>query len=1705
MKKALFLLLLLPFIGFSQNATVTASELLVRWEGTRINDSSPSAVPMYYNGGSGTMTTPSSFSAANISGGGINFNSSDTYTGFYSSGWPSNASANTSFDYSKYYELKITAATGKKILVKNLTFKYSNQAGAYRIIYKKSSNNTPSDNSFNSGTDLTTNTSAASTAGQTMSYSFESNYYVNAGETLYIRIYAYQVDQYYNVWFLKHDPIVNNAASTSSDGPAIYGVVYDAATTGVTANNDTATTDYLTPVTVSVTSNDFTSNSNINSVTIASNPSNGTVTIVNGTQIKYTPNSGYIGTDSFTYKSVAANGNTSNAATVTITVTSPPAPTAVNDSATTDYLTPVTLSVTSNDTAASGSTISSVTIASNPTHGTVTVLNNTQIKYTPNSGYIGSDSFTYKAVGANGVSSTAATVSMTVTSPPAPTVANDTASTISTQPVTISVTSNDTAASGTTISSVTVASNPAYGTVAVVNGTQITYTPNGTYAGNDTFTYKAVGSNGVSSTAATVTVTVAAYVAPVANTDTVITAVNTPITIAVTSNDTAGNGTISSVAVVSSPSNGTASVSGTSILYTPTTGYLGSDTFTYKITNSYGYTATGTVNITVAQQGLSGNPLNGIYVISGTTQTEYPQFSTITAAVNYLNTYGISGPVKFLLKDTAYTNTTETFPFTINTIANSSATNTVTFKPYSGITTTITATNVNNYTGVPAIFILKGADYVIFDGSNTDGGSTRNLKFVNNDDITYVGRSVIWIASNGSADGATNNTIKNCYMKMTVKNQGGAYCVAVYSGKYEIGDNNRMNVVAAEANNSNLTISANDVDNVKQGVYINGNATTLTTGVYVSGNDLGAATTETIICPASFVNVNGFTYTENYIYNLYRNTNDGSLISAGVYVSGNSSNGTITRNQIKNITKTTTEYQTFGGVVLASTNTSSNILVANNFIADVSAPGNGGVFINGYGIAINGGGGYKIYNNSVSLNYTQDGASGYSAALYVGGTASAVDVRNNIFVNTQAATNVRRCAIIIDGYISQISNLDYNVIYSADKLGYVGDNAAWSDNPAYQTALSGWQSATGKEVNTISVSPVFASATDLHLDGNNTTNDPINNSAAVLALVTKDIDGQVRSTTTPDRGADEFGPLAYPTPTGTTGIYCDSATVWNGTSWNNGDPSASKDVVFAANYTQTGGTFYGCSMYVLNGASVNFISNSTAIITHAVNVQSTGTLTFESGSNLIQIENDANSGTATIKRNSGYLKRLDYTMWCAPVYDDRATGYQTLLAFSPATVTGRFYRYSAVEGLYIPQAEATTKFAKGAGYLIRMPNADATQGYNAGLTRMTFAGVFEGVPNNGTIRTALTYGDSSHAFNSIGNPYPSPISAVDFINANLNNIDGTLWIWRKTNNQTQTSYGTMNLSGYVANSAPGGDSSSGNYNIVNPFTVAPNKGFLNTAQGFIVKASGAGKEAIFRNDMRIATQSTSFFKSAAAATTAPEEEVEVNFGDRVWINATSEAGDFSQTLIAYNPVTTTGIDNGYDSQALSPGSISLYSLLTQEDVVKSMSIQTRGGFVNTDVVPLGFTATTAGVYTFSLDNMDGVFVDGQKVYLRDEQEGLVRDLTLNNYTFETAAGTFDNRFTVFYTAEAALGTDSPALTTPSEVVVYNSNNEIKATASQTIKSVVVYDTLGRMLYQNAKVDNAEFASGTINASKQVVIVNMTLEGGQVVTKKIMMN
>nr|WP_294775768.1 YDG domain-containing protein [uncultured Flavobacterium sp.] len=536
------------------------------------------------------------------------------------------------------------------------------------------------------------------------------------------------------------------------------------------------------------------------------------------------------------------------------------------------------------------------------------------------------------------------------------------------------------------------------------------------------------------------------------------------------------------------------------------------------------------------------------------------------------------------------------------------------------------------------------------------------------------------------------------------------------------------------------------------------------------------------------------------------------------------------------------------------------------------------------------------------------------------------------------------------------------------------------------------------------------------------------------------------------------------------------STTWNGTTWSNGEPTASKAAIISGAFTSPGTSttpynLRACKLTVTNNASVLISSGDSVTLDGAITVNPGCLVTFNSNANLLQKGNtNTNSGSIVVKRNSAPIKRLDYTLWSCPV------GSQQLLAFSPNTLTNRFYDYNTDTNQYQTVDPAVTNFTPVKGYLVRVANNHPNQ-------PTPWLGQFTGVPNNGNYSMALQNFGPGKRFNLIGNPYPSPIDADVFISENIANgsITGTVYFWRKTNGGTNGGYCTYNLGGFNGN---------GESILTLPQYNENSANVIQTGQGFLVEATGSGT-VVFNNDMRINNTTNRFMRNNNTINT-----VERN---RIWLNVTDANGSFSQTMIAYMTGATQGVDQAIDGKLIIDGDITLASLIGNE----SYAIQGRTlPFDASDVVPLSLKVTTPGDYTISIDRVDGLFAGGgQSVYLRDNTTGDVHNLTEGGYTFTTASGTFDSRFEVLYQAPLAITTP---VFNESQVVIYKTlNNELSInTGNVVMSSVKIFDVTGRLLTSEKNI-NSNHVLLSSGITTEILVVQIISNEGLKVTKKVL--
>ncbi len=334
----------------------------------------------------------------------------------------------------------------------------------------------------------------------------------------------------------------------------------------------------------------------------------GTVVLEADGSVRFTPEADFNGAASFTYRAKDGAGAFSEAATVIVEVTPVNDPPVANDDSGAGLVTAehTALRISAgrllgNDSDADGDALT-IAEVSGGVGGTVVLEADGSVTFTPDGGFDGEASFTYRAKDGAGAFSEAATVIVEVTPVNDPPVANDDsgAGLVTAEHTALRISAgrllgNDSDADGDALTIAEV-SGGVGGTVVLEADGSVTFTPAADFSGAASFTYRAKDGAGAVSEAATVIVDVTPVNdAPVAIDDSgagLATAEDTALTISagrLLGNDSDADGDALTIAEVGGGVGGTAALnSNGSVTFTPTDDFSGAASFAYRVKDSAG-------------------------------------------------------------------------------------------------------------------------------------------------------------------------------------------------------------------------------------------------------------------------------------------------------------------------------------------------------------------------------------------------------------------------------------------------------------------------------------------------------------------------------------------------------------------------------------------------------------------------------------------------------------------------------------------------------------------------------------------------------------------------------------------------------------------------------------------------------------------------------------------------------------------------------------------------------------------------------------------------------------------------------------------------------------------------------------------------------------------------------------------------------------
>ena len=186
----------------------------------------------------------------------------------------------------------------------------------------------------------------------------------------------------------------------------------------------------------------------------------------------------------------------------------------------------------------------------------------------------------------------------------------------------------------------------------------------------------------------------------------------------------------------------------------------------------------------------------------------------------------------------------------------------------------------------------------------------------------------------------------------------------------------------------------------------------------------------------------------------------------------------------------------------------------------------------------------------------------------------------------------------------------------------------------------------------------------------------------------------------------------------------------------------------------------------------------------------------------------------------------------------------------------------------------------------------------------------------------------------------------------------------------------------------------------------------------------------------------------------------------------------------------------YDAVMGSSNGNSIFSILNSQN----LTIQGRAlPFDSNDTVSLGYNASTSGDFTIAIAATDGLFAQGQGIYLEDKLLNVIHDLKQSPYVFATSSGLFLNRFVLRYTN--ALSTQQNSINN-STVKTFVKDQQLMVNASEVIDGVAIFDVSGKLVKECKITQRGVLYQTDFSFENGVYFVKVKLEDGSIITQKI---
>ena len=269
--------------------------------------------------------------------------------------------------------------------------------------------------------------------------------------------------------------------------------------------------------------------------------------------------------------------------------------------------------------------------------------------------------------------------------------------------------------------------------------------------------------------------------------------------------------------------------------------------------------------------------------------------------------------------------------------------------------------------------------------------------------------------------------------------------------------------------------------------------------------------------------------------------------------------------------------------------------------------------------------------------------------------------------------------------------------------------------------------------------------------------------------------------------------------------------------------------------------------------------------------------------------------------------------------------------------------------------------------------------------------------------------------------------------------------------------------------------------------------YIASGQGFAIKAvQGGSANAVFNNSMRVVDNNDQYRNSDTE--------------NRVWLEMTNDTYALkSNTLLAFLPQTTDGMDPGYDTKRIATTA----AIFTTMKNGEQLGIQSRETFDSSMEIALGFATVVEEQeeYTIRLSDVQGTAIENTPVFLVDKLLQTYVNLKERAYTFTSSITNNTDRFLLVFEEKEVLGLEQVvALENAIQLFPNPSQGQVTMTYNGTEKlnALSVINVNGQVILQedlNGFDQRQDFNLSKLSSG--IYFVQINSQSGQV-TKKLIL-